>query len=82
MDEAGDSATAPIQIPYSDLSAAALRGVVEQFVLREGTDYGTHVYSLDEKVEQVLAQLRAGRAQIVFDPKTETVDIVAEAGNA
>ncbi len=48
----------PIEIPYSELSEQALRSVVEHFVLREGTDYGTHVYSLQEKVEQVLAQLR------------------------
>ncbi len=71
-----EAASEPIEIPYSALSEEALRGVVEQFVLREGTDYGTHVYSLDEKVEQVLAQLRDGRAQIVFDPTTETIDVV------
>ncbi len=66
----------PIEIPYSELSQEALRGVVEHFVLREGTDYGKHVYSLEEKVEHVLAQLRDGRARIMFDPTTESVDIV------
>lgn len=70
----------PVEIPYSELSEEALRGVVEYFVLREGTDYGRHVYSLEEKVEQVLAQLRDGRARIVFDATTESVDVVIRDG--
>ena len=37
----------PVPIPFQDLSADALRGVIESFVLREGTDYGAHEYSLD-----------------------------------
>jgi uncharacterized protein len=65
-----------IEIPYSELSEAALRGVVEHFVLREGTDYGAHVYSLNEKVEQVINQLRRGEAQILYDPESESVTVV------
>jgi uncharacterized protein YheU (UPF0270 family) len=53
-----------------------LRGVVESFVLREGTDYGEREFSLDQKVEHVLRQLRRGEARIMFDPATETVGIV------
>jgi len=30
----------PVAVPHTGLSAAALRGVIESFVLREGTDYG------------------------------------------
>jgi uncharacterized protein YheU (UPF0270 family) len=66
----------PIEIPYSTLSEQALRGLVEYFVLREGTDYGTHTYSLAEKVEQVMTQLQRGEAQILFDAETESVTIV------
>jgi len=66
-------------VPYKELSEEALRGVVESFVLREGTDYGEREFSLDQKVEQVLRQLRRGEARIVFDPGTETVDIVVVA---
>ena len=40
-------------------------------MLREGTDYGRHETTLDDKVAQVLAQLRAGKAHIVFDPMLE-----------
>ena len=67
----------PIPIPPSELSAEALRGVVESFVLREGTDYGARQYSFDEKVEQVMEQLRRGEAQILFDTDTQSVTIVA-----
>ena len=66
----------PIEIPHRELSPEALSGVVQSFVLREGTDYGRQEYSLDEKVAHVMRQLERGEARIVFDPGTETVDIV------
>jgi uncharacterized protein YheU (UPF0270 family) len=67
----------PIEIPHTELSPEALAGVVESFVLREGTDYGDREHSLAEKVAHVMRQLERGEAQIIFDPNTETVDIVA-----
>ena len=51
--------------------------IIEEFVLREGTDYGQGEYSLEEKVADVERQLERGVARIVFDPKSETCDIVA-----
>ena len=59
----------PIVVPYTELSADALRGVLESFVLREGTEYGERDVSLDQKVAQVTRQLQRGEAQIVFDPE-------------
>jgi uncharacterized protein len=67
----------PVRIPHQELSPDALRGVLESFVLREGTDYGTHEYSLEEKVAHVIRQLERGEAHIVFDPNTESVHVVA-----
>ncbi len=66
----------PVEIPYVDLSAEALRGVLESFVLREGTEYGARDFSLDQKVEQVMALLVRGKARVMFDPETETVTVV------
>lgn len=66
----------PIDIDYDTLSRAALRGVLEAFVLREGTDYGEHEVSLEAKIRQVLTQLERGEAKVVFDPETASVDIV------
>ena len=68
----------PIVIPHRELSPEALRGVMESFVLREGTDYGEREVSLDQKVAQVLRQLERGEAQIVFDPVVESIDIVVK----
>ncbi|MDB6089545.1 MAG: YheU family protein [Gammaproteobacteria bacterium] len=64
---------------HTELSEDALRGVVESFVLREGTDYGEKEFSLDQKLAHVIRQLERGEAQIVFDPGTETIDIVVVA---
>jgi uncharacterized protein YheU (UPF0270 family) len=66
----------PIVIPHRELSDSALRGVLESFVLREGTDYGEREVSLDQKVAQVLRQLERGEAHIVFDAQLESIDIV------
>ena len=72
----------PVFIPYKELSSDALRGVIESFVLREGTDYGDRTYSLEEKVAHVIRQLERNEARIVFDPNTETVDILVVATSA
>jgi uncharacterized protein YheU (UPF0270 family) len=61
---------------HTELSADALRGVIESFVLREGTEYGERDFSLEQKVSQVLRQLERGEARILFDPDSETVNLV------
>lgn len=73
-----DDPAEPVVIPYTELSADALRGVIESFVLREGTDYGSHEYSLEQKVAHVMRQLQRKEAQIMFDPDTESVHIVTQ----
>ena len=70
-----DEPQPPVPVPHEEVSPPALRGLVESFVLREGTDYGTREFSLEEKVQHVMRQLERGEVQIVFDPNTETVDI-------
>jgi len=72
----------PVIVPHAELSAEALQGVIESFVLREGTDYGSHDVSLQQKVAQVLRQLERKEAQIVYDPDTESIDIVVRRPSA
>ena len=62
-------------IPHQMLSLEALQGVIEAFVTREGTDYGTQDVSLATKVLQVRQQLDAGTAVIVYDEATESCTI-------
>lgn len=67
----------PVTVPHAELSAAALQGVIDSFILREGTDYGDHTYSHEQKVAQVLRQLERGEARILFDPLDSSVTLVA-----
>jgi uncharacterized protein YheU (UPF0270 family) len=63
-------------IPFDQLSKDALIGVIEEFINREGTDYGHMEFSFEQKCEQVLSQIRKGNAQIVFDHQSQTVSIM------
>lgn len=65
-----------VVVPYGELAPDLLRAVVESFVLREGTDYGEKELSLEDKAARVISQLKLGKAQIVFDPESNTVSIV------
>lgn len=63
-------------VPPEQLSDEALQGVIEEFITREGTDYGELEFSLADKVKQVRAQLRAATVQIVFDVRSETCTLM------
>jgi len=65
-----------VKISYDQLSPDALQGVIEEFVTRDGTDYGEIEISLEIKISQVLGQLKSGKAVIVFDQKTKTCTIL------
>ena len=65
-----------IRILPQQLSDTALEGVIDEFISREGTDYGHKDYSLEEKRRAVLAQLESGTAVICFDPDSESTSII------
>jgi uncharacterized protein YheU (UPF0270 family) len=70
-----------VELDPSQLSPGALRGLVEEYVTREGTDYGDGhggdaEWSLEEKVVEVLRQIDRGDAKIVFDLELETASVV------
>jgi len=68
---------AGVEVPHDQLSTEALRELIESFVNREGTDYGLHERTLEQKVADVLRQLENGEAVIVFEPKDESINIRA-----
>jgi len=68
--------TEPVEVPHTALSPEALAGLVESFVLREGTDYGEREFTHAQKVAQVLAQLQRGEARIFYDPQTGSVTLL------
>jgi len=66
----------PVEVPLSELAPATLRAVVESFVLREGTDYGAQDAPFERKVADVMRQLERREAVIIYDPGSDSVDIV------
>ncbi len=75
MDQDEDD-VAPIDVPPEALPPATLRALLEEFVTRDGTDYGVHERTLDDKVRDVLRQIARGEAKIVFDPTSQTANVV------
>lgn len=65
-----------INIPHSQLSPETLQSLVEDFVTRDGTDYGPTEVSMAQKTQQIFRLLDQGDILIVFDPFTETCNIV------
>jgi uncharacterized protein YheU (UPF0270 family) len=70
-DEAG-----VIEIPYQGLSADALAGIVQEFASRDGTDYGEVECSLADKIIQVEGQLKTGHLTLLFDPISQSCQLV------
>ena len=65
-----------MKIPHQQLSPEALQTLVEEFVTRDGTDYGDSEVSLEQKTTQVIRMLDKGDIAIVFDAATESCTIV------
>jgi uncharacterized protein len=61
-----------MRIPRLQLSPAALRAVVEEFVTRDGTDHS----SVEQRIELVLHQLDVGSVELHFEQETETCNIL------
>lgn len=66
----------PIEIPMEQLSEAAIKGLIDSFILREGTDYGAHEVSHQSKFQQVFTQLKKNYIKIMFDPETESITLI------
>lgn len=65
-----------MEIPYKNLEEATLNSLIEEFVSREGTDYGSHTYNLEDKVKHVMRQLDKGLVFINYDAETSSCNIV------
>lgn len=62
-----------IEIPLDRINPDTLRNMLSEFVAREWADEES---SLESRMEQVLRQLREGKAKVMYDFKTETWNIV------
>lgn len=67
-----------IEIPWQQISSAALKGLLEEFVSRDGTDYGEIEIGLEQRCEQVKQLLKQGSAVILFSEESGQCNIVAK----
>ena len=65
-------------IPYNELSKDALHALIEDFVTRDGTDYGDDEKSVQEKSEHLLELLKTGEMLISFNVETETCGLITK----
>ena len=64
-----------MNIPFQDLEIETLTAIIEEFISREGTDYGVHETSLEKKVQQVMNQLQRGEIVVTFDQESQSCDL-------
>jgi len=65
-----------LEIPLERIDPDTLRSMIEEFVTREWSELADSGFTLDEKVEQVLRQLKDKRAKIVYDTTSESWNII------
>ena len=65
-----------LEIPWQQLSAAALKNLIEEFITRNGTDYGDHEVSLEDKLAQLQGQIQSGDVLVIFDEESESCQLV------
>lgn len=63
-------------IPIEQLAADTLTAIIEDFILREGTDYGANQVELADKISQVRQQLQQGTVVIVYSELYETINLM------
>lgn len=63
-------------IPIEQLTTETLTAIIEEFVLREGTEYGAEDVSLADKIAQIKSQLAQGHVVLVYSELHETVNIL------
>lgn len=67
---------AGIEIPFARIDPETLQRMIEEFVTRDGADWAESGCALEDKVQQVLRQLRDGQVKVVYDQKTQTANLV------
>ena len=67
-----------VEIPFNQIDPETLQRMIQEFVTRDGADWGEAGGTLEEKVEQVLKQLRSKKIKVVFDLTSQTANLVEE----
>ena len=75
--ERDDTCEDGVDVPLDRISPDILRKLVEEFVSREWSDLADSDCTFEEKIEQVIQQLKDNRIKVVFDLTSETCNIVS-----
>ncbi|MEZ4484150.1 MAG: YheU family protein [Syntrophotaleaceae bacterium] len=75
-DNNSEPAEQGIEVPYKEIAPETLRRMIQEFVTRDGSDWAELGCSLDDKVAQVLEQLKTKQVKVVFDLKSQTANLV------
>ena len=67
-----------MRIPYQQLDETTLNNLIEQYILREGTDYGEVEFSLQEKNLQITQQIKNEEIYIMYSELNESVTLVSK----
>ncbi len=63
-------------IPPDALESATLNNIIEEFVTRDGTDYGNVELSLKDKTASLRLRVMRGEVLIVYDEAADSVNLV------
>jgi uncharacterized protein YheU (UPF0270 family) len=75
-DQQDDHSEDGVVVPMALINPETLRKMVEEFVTREWSDLADSDCTFEDKIEQVLQQLKDNRIRVVFDLTSETCNIV------
>ncbi|MBM9603494.1 YheU family protein [Desulfopila inferna] len=67
-----------VRIPCDQLEPDILLALVEEFITREGTDYGEWEVPLEKMIGEVVDQLKTGKAVIIYDQISQTCNILSK----
>jgi len=63
-------------IPFDQIAAETLDSILQEHVLREGTNYGEHEVAIDSQVAQLRKQLVTGDIVLVYSELHESVNLL------
>jgi len=66
-------------VPPEQLSDDALGGVLQEYISREGTDYGLREVTFEAQLEHAKRAMLDGECILIFDRQTECCQLLSKA---
>jgi len=65
-----------VDVPYDQIDPETLRNMIQEFVTRDGADWGEPGGALEDKIARVIKQFKNKQVKVVFDLNSKTANIV------